>query len=158
MGRGRARLCHANQGRPQQQLADRAAGNNGMENAFDAADQRGLPGRDRPLLRERTQAVTLLPASSLAEYLDDVAEPLRPFEPVGLQARLHPVRIAGMDATDYLVMLRYREVQILDDRAGVQPPIALGLRLNGLVQRGQARSRPILDDQAVEGPGIPATL
>src|SRR6266702_6061462 len=151
MGRGRTRFRNANTSGPQRRLADRAADNHRVEGAFNTAEQRGVRSSNRPLLRERAQALALLPATALAEYFDDVAEPLRPLEPVDLQARLNPVGIAGMDAANHLFMLRYREVQVLDDGAGIQPPIALGLRLDGFVKRRQTGSSAILDDQAVEG-------
>jgi hypothetical protein len=110
MGRGRARLRHAHPSGPQQRLADRAAGNDGVEDAADAADEGQVRGGNGPLLRERAQVVTLLPATALAEYLDDVAKSLRPFQPIGLQAGFDTVGIPGMDGADHFIMLRYGKV------------------------------------------------
>ena len=98
----------------------------------------------------RTASLGLLPTAALAEYFYNVTKSLRPFKPIDLQARLDPVGIPGKDATDHLIMLCYREIQVLDNRAGIQPPIALGLRLNRFVQRGHAGTRTILDYEAVE--------
>src|ERR1700723_1613933 len=98
----------------------------------------------------RLRARPQLPAASFSEDLDDVAKPFCSLKPVHLEACLDPVRIAGLDCPNDLLVFGNREVKILDDGTGIQPPIAFRLRFDGFVERRHAGSGAVLDDEPVE--------
>src|SRR5579883_819248 len=91
-----------------------------------------------------------LPASPLSEYIDDVRQALGAALPVGLQATLYAVGVAGGDGVDDLFMFGNGEMQIMNDGAGIEAPVALRLRLNGFVQREDARAGSGLNNHAMK--------
>jgi hypothetical protein len=60
-----------------------------------------------------------LPAAALAEHFDHARQPLAAVLPVHAQAPLHTVSIAGKHGADNLGMLFDREVQVVDNGAGI---------------------------------------
>jgi hypothetical protein len=94
--------------------------------------------------------VSSLPAAALAEDVDDASEAVTAVFPVSLKSALDAVCIASDDGGDDLVVLGDGEMEVVDDGAGVEPPVALGLRLDGFVKREKAGSGAGLDDGAME--------
>jgi hypothetical protein len=84
------------------------------------------------------------PASAFSENFDDLCEALAAVLPVSLEASLHAIGVASNNCADHLIVLRHRKVEILDDRAGIQPPIAFCLRgpaPDSMMARWRSRSR-----------------
>jgi hypothetical protein len=92
------------------------------------------------------------PASAFSENFDDLCEALAAVLPVSLEASLHAIGVASNNCADHLIVLRHRKVEILDDRAGIQPPIAFCLRLDGFVEGQEPGSGAGLDDGSMEVP------
>ncbi len=90
------------------------------------------------------------PAAAFAEDVDDTGEAGAAIFPVGLEAALDAVWIAGGDTGDNLFVLSHGEVEVVDDGTGVQAPVALGLRFNRFVEGEEARPGAALDDGAMK--------
>src|ERR1700733_207782 len=69
-----------------------------------------------------------------------MTDPVSAFFPVTRQRLLHRPRIAAGNAFDNLGVLRYREMQILNDRVGIETPVTFDLRLDHLMQCSETRA------------------
>lgn len=92
------------------------------------------------------------PAPALSKDVDDTSEPVATVFPVGLQSDLDSIRISCHNRCNNLIVLGNGQMQVVDDRAGIETPVALRLRFNRLVQRQQAWSGAGFNDRAMEIP------
>src|ERR1051325_11654100 len=84
-----------------------------------------------------------LPAAPFPQRHDHPAEPAGRVAPVALPRPPRPLRAPRLDLLHDLLVLLDRARDLVYQRAGVQPHVALRLRLDRVVQRQepQARSR-----------------
>ena len=68
-----------------------------------------------------------LPAAAFAEYIDDVGKTLAAVFPVEAESFFQAVCVAGNQGLDDGVVLFGRCRQVVNDGAGVEAPVALGL-------------------------------
>ena len=92
----------------------------------------------------------LLPAPTLAESINHFRQPFRAVLPINLHPVLGSVTVTLLDGSDDTRVLGNRYAKLIDDRAGVQSPVALGLRLNGIVECKESRTRTGLNNAPVE--------
>jgi hypothetical protein len=71
--------------------------------------------------------------------------------PIELDAFLSGISVPVRNGADNLMVLLDRGPQLIENRACVQAPVALGLRLCRTVQFEQARPGARLDDRTVKG-------
>src|SRR3990172_5891326 len=91
-----------------------------------------------------------LPAALLPHRVNDVAQARSGIAPVGEHRMLRPIRIAGFDRLNELGVLLHRVGDVVGEGGGVDPPVALHLGLDGLVQREQTGPGRGLDHPPVE--------
>lgn len=72
-----------------------------------------------------------LPASAFAKDVDNTGEALAAVVPVCLQAPLDAVGIAVCQGPDDVIVFGDGELKVACDRAGIQTPVAFGLRFDG---------------------------
>src|SRR5271168_3576697 len=81
-----------------------------------------------------------LPASAFAKDIDDASQAFAAVVPVCLQASLDAIGIAVCQSSNDVVVFGDGKLEIADDRAGIQAPVALCLRLDRSVPRAQTRT------------------
>lgn len=91
-----------------------------------------------------------LPAPSFAKSVDDVAKALVSIFPVDLQSPFRAARVPGQESGDDLVVFIDGEMQVADDGAGVEPPVALHLRLDRFMHPFQARTGSRFQNQQMK--------
>ena len=91
----------------------------------------------------------MLPTPSFAKDVDDAGETFAAVGPVGLEALFDAIGVAVCQSANDLVVFGDRELEIADDGAGVETPVALSLRLDGFMPRAEAGARAG-DDKPVE--------
>jgi hypothetical protein len=99
---------------------------------------------------ESDRAESSLPASSFSENIDDMAKAFGTLEPVLLQPHLHAVGIAGFNGTDDSVVLFDGKMEILNDGAGIETPVTLGLGLYRSMEGREPRSCAALNDKPMK--------
>jgi o-succinylbenzoate synthase len=82
-----------------------------------------------------------LPGAALAQRVDHVGETLRSVDQLRRIACLRRVGIAASIAPQHVLVLRHGRDHLVDQRAAVDPAVALRLRLERVVQREQPRPR-----------------
>ena len=75
-----------------------------------------------------------LPASALAKDIDDMTQAFGALLPVILQASLHCIWVSRNNAFNDALMFLHGGMEVLDNGARIQPPIALRLWFDGIVQ------------------------
>jgi hypothetical protein len=83
--------------------------------------------------RERAK----LPTSAFAEDVDDTSEAFAAVIPICLEATLDSIGVAVGQSSDDVAVFGDGELKIADNRAGIQAPVALGLRLDCSVPRAE---------------------
>ena len=63
---------------------------------------------------------------------------------------LGSVTVTRLNSSDNTRVLGNRHAQLIDNRTGVQSPVALGLQLDGIVQRQESRARTGLNNIPME--------
>ena len=79
-----------------------------------------------------------------------MSKAFRALEPVLLQGNINGIRICRFHGPNDLLVFIDGDVKVLDDRARVEAPVTLSLRLDAAMQRLQPRASAVLDDEAVE--------
>src|SRR6266540_1704001 len=69
------------------------------------------------------------PASPLPQRLDHLAQPAGRVAPVSVDRPPRPLGAAGRDLLDDPLVLHHRARDLIDERAGIEPDVALRLRL-----------------------------
>jgi len=82
---------------------------------------------------------SFLPTAALADGIDDSEEPLRAVQPVRLDGTFCSVTVPLLERLDNYRVLVHHHTKLLHNPTGIEPPISLGLRFDGLEQPAQAR-------------------
>src|SRR5580704_16820814 len=91
-----------------------------------------------------------LPASAFSKNVDHICQAPAAVFPIQLECFFERVGVARDESLDDGLVLFRRRCQVMDDRAGVETPVALGLRLDGAMQRHQPWSGARVNDQAMK--------
>src|SRR5207237_6538886 len=85
-----------------------------------------------------------------AKDIDQAADPFKAGGPVPIEAAAKAVDVALANRLDDVVVFRHRAMQLVDDGARVQTPVAIDLRPDRVVQLDQSPAASGRDDRGVE--------
>src|SRR5579884_2888565 len=80
------------------------------------------------------------PAPPLSQAVNNVAQTFGAVAPVHAHRQFGSIGVALLQCLENAFVLLHRLPQLFDDGAGIEPPVAFRLRLDGIVQRQQARA------------------
>ena len=90
------------------------------------------------------------PAAAFSVDIDDLRKALAAVLPVHIESTLKAIGVSLEKGRDNLLVLAHRKVELAHNRAGVEPPVAFRLRLDGAMQGSEARPRACGENEPME--------